>query len=179
LTENIWVQCDNPDCQKWRRIPARFADSLDDQSWYCHMNPDRNMNTCSATEEDHAKYDRMARKAGIKWPAVITRDPEVGVHVLIDIDGDPTTYHIEFLGNPHSHSWVAAKHVQVYGHKNLEDIDGSQSQSQPHTQRPGRGRLTNPVTTTHLKARQRKGKLKILTAPNPSHNHTLKGQAEE
>ena len=40
-----------------------------------------------------------------------------GVHIHLDIDGDPHSYHIEYLGNPHTHSWVVAKYVEVYGHK--------------------------------------------------------------
>ena len=40
-----------------------------------------------------------------------------GVHIHLDIDGDPHSYHVEYLGNPHSHSWVVAKYVEVYGHK--------------------------------------------------------------
>lgn len=49
---------------------------------------------------------------------------------MMDIDGDPYSYHVEFLGNPHSHSWVPAKHVEMYGHKHLQEIESSQSQSQ-------------------------------------------------
>ena len=40
-----------------------------------------------------------------------------GVHIHLDIDGDPHSYHVEYLGNPHTHSWVTAKYVDVYGHK--------------------------------------------------------------
>ena len=67
LTEFIWVQCDHPNCQKWRRIPTANGDDLGDEPWYCSMNPDPNMNSCGATEEDHRRYDRMAKKAGVKF----------------------------------------------------------------------------------------------------------------
>lgn len=63
-----------------------------------------------------------------RWPALVTKDPECGVHIMVDMDGDPYSYHVEFLGNPHSHTWVAAKHVDLYGHKDLPDIQSSQSQ---------------------------------------------------
>ena len=43
-----------------------------------------------------------------------------GVHIHLDIDGDPHSYHVEYLGSPHTHSWVTAKHVEVYGHKENE-----------------------------------------------------------
>lgn len=49
--------------------------------------------------------------------------------MLLDIDGDPHSYHVEFLGTPHSHSWVAAKCVAVYGHKTLPAQEDSQSQA--------------------------------------------------
>jgi hypothetical protein len=33
-----WVQCDKPDCLKWRRLPWYItADSLPDP-FYCHLN---------------------------------------------------------------------------------------------------------------------------------------------
>lgn len=67
LTEFVWVQCDNADCQKWRRIPASDAENLGDDPWYCYMSTDPNRNTCSEEEEDHHMYDRMAKKAGIKF----------------------------------------------------------------------------------------------------------------
>lgn len=51
------------------------------------------------------------------WPALITLDPDYGMHVTQDIDGDPHSYHVEFLGKPHTHCWVAAKFVDVYGYK--------------------------------------------------------------
>ena len=67
LTENVWVQCDNPDCQKWRKIPLSSANNLEDNPWYCSMNPDPRARSCQAPEEDHALYDRLAREAGIKF----------------------------------------------------------------------------------------------------------------
>ena len=74
-----------------------------------------------------------------RWPALVTKDPGCGVHVMLDIDSDPYTYHVEFLGSPHSHSWVSVKHVDMYGHKDLPDIQNSQSQQM--SQATGRGRV--------------------------------------
>ncbi|XP_052246754.1 uncharacterized protein LOC127855321 isoform X2 [Dreissena polymorpha] len=184
LTEYMWVQCDNPDCQKWRRIQATASGDLGNTAWYCHMNPDRHFDSCAAREEDHALYDRMAKKAGIKyvmsalsegslvwakmsgyckWPAIITPDPACRLHMFADLDGDPLSYHVEFLGNPHSHSWVAAKFVSVYGHKALSEIDDSQSQNRDSDVaklkrgcRRGQGR-----SRSVLKGRQRKSYLRI------------------
>lgn len=42
------------------------SNSLNDV-WYCEMNPDIKRNTCAAAEEDVALYDKMAKKAGIKY----------------------------------------------------------------------------------------------------------------
>jgi hypothetical protein len=44
-----WAQCDNPNCQKWRKLPASTTLN-DDEPWYCYLNPDHNKNTCSASE---------------------------------------------------------------------------------------------------------------------------------
>ena len=63
----MWVQCDHPNCQKWRRVAAANADDLGDDPWYCSMNPDRSVNSCDAQEEDYHQYDRMAKKVGIKF----------------------------------------------------------------------------------------------------------------
>ncbi|XP_045169303.2 uncharacterized protein LOC123532031 [Mercenaria mercenaria] len=181
LTESVWVQCDNPDCQKWRRIPAPEAEDLSTDPWYCYMSSDPMRHTCSAPEEDHAMYDRMAKKAGIKfvmsmlsvgslvwakmagycrWPALVTRDPDVGCHMLIDIDGDPHSYHVEFLGKQHSHSWVAAKFVEVYGHKAVPELEESQSQTEivkgKKLQRgPGRRRWKKVALTNQASGKKR------------------------
>ena len=50
LTKERWVQCENPNCEKWRRIP-HDAVIDEDAPWYCYMNPDPERNTCSAAEE--------------------------------------------------------------------------------------------------------------------------------
>jgi hypothetical protein len=34
-TQQTWVQCDRPTCQKWRAIPTDVAEALDNEvSWY-------------------------------------------------------------------------------------------------------------------------------------------------
>lgn len=45
-----WAQCDNPNCQKWRRLPPGAGAPDEDAPWYCFMNPDPDYNTCSADE---------------------------------------------------------------------------------------------------------------------------------
>ena len=50
IVKESWAQCENPNCGKWRKIPAGYA--LDeDEPWYCYLNPDDRKATCSASEE--------------------------------------------------------------------------------------------------------------------------------
>ena len=68
ITENVWVQCDNPNCQKWRKVPKEAAVSYGPGvPWYCSLNQDSNANDCSKPEENHAEYEKMAVKAGVKF----------------------------------------------------------------------------------------------------------------
>lgn len=33
LVEDVWVQCDNPDCKKWRKLPPGSKPPPDDVEW--------------------------------------------------------------------------------------------------------------------------------------------------
>lgn len=44
-----WAQCENVNCQKWRRLPPGTVVD-ENAAWYCYMNPDPERNTCSADE---------------------------------------------------------------------------------------------------------------------------------
>ncbi|XP_062597532.1 uncharacterized protein LOC134258956 [Saccostrea cucullata] len=144
-----WIQCDNVNCQKWRKIPSMEGESLEDIEWFCHMNSDPEYNSCEAAEEDYTAYDRLAKKLGFKyvmsclsvgtlvwaktsgycrWPAIITNDPEYDFHYEVDRDGDPFRYHVEYLGGVHCHAWIPANKVTLYGHK--EEIQQEQGTSQ-------------------------------------------------
>ncbi|KAL5006256.1 hypothetical protein ScPMuIL_015062 [Solemya velum] len=140
-----WIQCDDLGCQKWRRVKADEISHVGpDDAWFCHMNTNVDHNTCSAVEEDYAFYDRLAKKVGIKfvmsqlklgtlvwakmsgycrWPAVVTKDPDKDCHCVQDQDGDVLSYHVEFLGKTHSHSWITANHVVAYGKKEETTLD--------------------------------------------------------
>jgi hypothetical protein len=48
-TQQHWVQCENPNCNKWRLLPAG-TEVNENEAWYCYMNPDPDKNTCSASE---------------------------------------------------------------------------------------------------------------------------------
>ncbi|KAL0028795.1 hypothetical protein WJX79_008323 [Trebouxia sp. C0005] len=47
VQEDVWAQCDNPNCQKWRRLPPGTV--IDENTpWYCYMNPDEENAACEA-----------------------------------------------------------------------------------------------------------------------------------
>ena len=50
IQKAIWAQCENPNCEKWRKLPPGTVVS-ENEPWYCYMNPDSERNTCSASEE--------------------------------------------------------------------------------------------------------------------------------
>ncbi|XP_057293092.1 zinc finger CW-type PWWP domain protein 1-like [Hydractinia symbiolongicarpus] len=129
----IWVQCDNPKCMKWRKLPKVVCNDLSSVTWFCHMNADEAHNSCDVKEEKmHVPRGRTvvfselevgslvwAKFSGYpRWPGVISPDPCFGdrIHIIRYDDGtnDPKYYHIEFLGKPHTHAWVSARYVQIY-----------------------------------------------------------------
>jgi hypothetical protein len=34
LVEDVWVQCDNPDCKKWRKLPPGSKAPPEDVEWW-------------------------------------------------------------------------------------------------------------------------------------------------
>eukprot|EP01103_Thecamoeba_quadrilineata_P021521 TRINITY_DN9916_c0_g1_i1.p1 TRINITY_DN9916_c0_g1~~TRINITY_DN9916_c0_g1_i1.p1 ORF type:complete len:758 (-),score=174.92 TRINITY_DN9916_c0_g1_i1:136-2289(-) len=47
----VWVQCDNPDCMKWRKLEvAKQPD--DGVDWFCRMNAESEHNECGDAEEN-------------------------------------------------------------------------------------------------------------------------------
>ena len=48
--DSIWVQCDNKQCLKWRRLSKQAAASLPEM-WYCSMHPDPAFQSCDIPEE--------------------------------------------------------------------------------------------------------------------------------
>ncbi|CAD7697175.1 unnamed protein product [Ostreobium quekettii] len=55
--EDLWVQCDNKGCKKWRRLPVGTVIEDEDAPWFCHMNPDPTRNSCSDSEESYHEED--------------------------------------------------------------------------------------------------------------------------
>ncbi|KAL4424496.1 hypothetical protein ABPG77_006805 [Micractinium sp. CCAP 211/92] len=52
IVQENWVQCENPNCNKWRKVPPGY-EAKEDEPWYCYLNPDDRKATCSASEEEY------------------------------------------------------------------------------------------------------------------------------
>ncbi|XP_004857864.1 zinc finger CW-type PWWP domain protein 2 isoform X2 [Heterocephalus glaber] len=131
----IWVQCENESCLKWRLLSSENAARVDhNEPWYCFMNTDSRYNKCSISEEDFPEVSQLY-KSGFKivysqlplgslvlgklqnwpsWPGILCPDPFKGKYVTYDSDGNVEQYHIEFLGDLHSRSWINAEFIEYY-----------------------------------------------------------------
>ncbi|XP_049726921.1 zinc finger CW-type PWWP domain protein 2 [Elephas maximus indicus] len=131
----VWVQCENENCLKWRLLSSENAAKVDhSEPWYCFMNTDSRYNRCSISEEDFPEESQL-HQSGFKivysqlplgslvlvklrhwpsWPGILCPDPFKGKYVAYDLDGNVEQYHIEFLGDPHSRSWINATFVGHY-----------------------------------------------------------------
>lgn len=63
---DLWVQCDEPECQKWRRLPYGTRRDTLPARWVCMNNPDVLYNTCEADEEPEKdpEYQAYTSKRG-------------------------------------------------------------------------------------------------------------------
>jgi hypothetical protein len=50
IVQESWAQCENPNCNKWRKLPPGY-EVKEDEPWYCYQNPDDRKAACSASEE--------------------------------------------------------------------------------------------------------------------------------
>ncbi|XP_059497063.1 zinc finger CW-type PWWP domain protein 2-like [Stegostoma tigrinum] len=134
--DKIWIQCENEKCLKWRLLTNNDAALVDSSKpWYCHMNSDSWFNCCSVPEERYPE-ESVFHKCGQKfvysqlplgslvlakvsgwpsWPSILCPDGFTGQYVIYDEDGFVEQYHTEFLGKPHTTSWVAVHYVEPYG----------------------------------------------------------------
>ncbi|XP_054554994.1 zinc finger CW-type PWWP domain protein 2 [Talpa occidentalis] len=131
----VWVQCEDESCLKWRLLSSEDAGKVDhNEPWYCFMNTDSRYNECSISEEDFPEESQF-HQSGFKivysqlplgslvlvklqnwpsWPGILCPDPFKGKYVTYDLDGNVEEYHIEFLGDPRSQSWIGATFVGHY-----------------------------------------------------------------
>ncbi|KAM5234071.1 zinc finger CW-type PWWP domain protein 2 isoform 1-T3 [Hipposideros larvatus] len=131
----VWIQCENESCLKWRLLTSEDAAKIDhNEPWYCFMNTDSRYSKCSIPEEDFPEESQL-NQSGFKivysqlplgslvlvnlknwpsWPGILCPDPFKRQYVTYDLDGNVEQYHIEFLGDPHSRSWIKATFVGHY-----------------------------------------------------------------
>lgn len=135
LEDDAWIQCEHEDCLKWRRVLPEVAESFEDEPWYCEFNDEQQYNSCEIPEVNHLQYEKMAEQAGLTyvysnmlegtlvqakltgftaWPAVICNDPIEGQFFDTNDNGNPTKYHVEFLGKRHTQAWVEARSTVNY-----------------------------------------------------------------
>ncbi|XP_035686349.1 MORC family CW-type zinc finger protein 3-like [Branchiostoma floridae] len=72
--DQLWVQCDNTECLKWRKLPEQWNNKKLPDKWYCHMNPDPNFRSCSVPEE--AEDDPDEEIAGPSYDKSVKRQLE-------------------------------------------------------------------------------------------------------
>jgi len=58
LPDQIWVQCDNPECLKWRKLPDGTDPKKLPDKWYCKENPNSRMRSCSIPEEKEEEVEQ-------------------------------------------------------------------------------------------------------------------------
>ncbi|XP_012587524.1 PREDICTED: zinc finger CW-type PWWP domain protein 2 [Condylura cristata] len=131
----VWVQCEDESCLKWRLLSSEASGKVNhNEPWYCFMNTDSRYNKCSISEEDFPEESQL-HQSGFKivysqlplgslvlvklqnwpsWPGILCPDPFKRKYVTYDLDGNVEKYHIEFLGDPHSRSWISATFVEYY-----------------------------------------------------------------
>ena len=82
---DVWIQCEEPGCMKWRRISAAQFETLDKSApWFCHLNPDPAFRQCIVPQEDATYEEKLAHKLGVKY--IISSLPE-GSLVLAKMTG--------------------------------------------------------------------------------------------
>ena len=68
VTKDAWVQCEDPQCLKWRRVTRTEARNLTpNMPWFCHMNSDPAYALCDVPEESYQQEEKAARKCKLKY----------------------------------------------------------------------------------------------------------------
>lgn len=73
-----WVQCENDDCRKWRRVPQSVAEALakdDADVWTCERNPEPRFADCEIEQE--FLDDEIDRRIELKKPKFMGDDDVV------------------------------------------------------------------------------------------------------
>lgn len=104
LPDQIWVQCDHPECLKWRKLPeGTDPDKLPDK-WYCKDNPNPRMRSCSIPEE---------KEEEVEQPYVKTQKKRLWVHC--EYYHCPVSYQCHC--GTHGVEWILhSSHTQFFTH---------------------------------------------------------------
>ncbi|XP_050345510.1 zinc finger CW-type PWWP domain protein 1-like isoform X2 [Nymphalis io] len=128
-TEGLWVQCD--DCDSWRYLPSVLDSHELPKNWYCRMNPDSSLASCSIPEvpihirdeEDliHSEYAAgslvLARMPGWPWwPAMVDDCPDTEQYYWLDGFSDiPTHYNVVFFDALEvTRAWMTPTQLKPY-----------------------------------------------------------------
>lgn len=160
-----WIQCDRPECQKWRRID--YVDdlrSVSDGKWICCMNEDSQHNDCDISQEsfpdigseDESIYTTfrpgtlvLGKMPGYPWwPGIIEDDPDFDSYFYLEHRKEKTvvSYHVTFFGKDVSRAWLNEVAVTNFdGHETLKDLG---------TMSSGGKRYARQVTTALVEAKK-------------------------
>ncbi|XP_039268005.2 uncharacterized protein LOC120343006 isoform X1 [Styela clava] len=125
--EGTWVQCGA--CDKWRFLSECLDPSILPEQWICSFNPDKNLASCSAVEEEwHSSsqdsfiYTQFspgsivwAKMAGYpSWPAMVDIDPDFNTFYETFPNGEVSYYHVVFLDDRVSRAWISHRYIEAY-----------------------------------------------------------------
>ena len=68
----VWVQCKESGCLKWRYVPAEHLSDFTHQSWYCRFNPDPRFRLCETPEQDDSTWKEALEKKGLSYTVADT-----------------------------------------------------------------------------------------------------------
>ncbi|XP_059057109.1 zinc finger CW-type PWWP domain protein 1-like [Achroia grisella] len=128
-TSGLWVQCD--DCDRWRYLDHVIDSRELPEKWYCRMNPDNTIASCSAPEaaiplrdeEDliHSEYSAgsvvWARLPGWPWwPGMVDDCPDTEQFYWLDGFSDiPTYYNVVFFDSLEvTRAWIKPNQLKPY-----------------------------------------------------------------
>ncbi|XP_075925376.1 uncharacterized protein LOC116948411 isoform X3 [Petromyzon marinus] len=136
----IWVQCSNQACSKWRRLHNASDTSVLVDVWTCDMNKDTMYNSCSTAEED-CSYESdvetdlqpgslvWAKQFGYPWwPGMVENDPETEKYFLASKKKGVMKYHVTFFDNVSSRSWIPTYFIKPF-ENSMENMFSTKGQN--------------------------------------------------
>ncbi|XP_077861554.1 uncharacterized protein LOC102804076 [Saccoglossus kowalevskii] len=149
---DIWVQCSNSYCLKWRKVHDISDPTSIPDNWECNMNTDEDYNSCTKpqvknTDEIDAEYEFVftrytigslvwAKMQGYPWwPGLLEEDPDTRSFYETDgVSRYPAKYHVVFFGDNVSRAWVRSTSVEVFtGKENVEDFGSPKMKGKNYT----------------------------------------------